>query len=104
MFDKSIIQKIDEMGFDEVLGEFCQHDGKIDFDEVHAISYGFMVSINPTKPRFNLDDIPIDYPQDIKDLLLKEHHYYTMGRTAGDCLKVAIVGALTYYGYAKFFA
>lgn len=100
MFDNSIIKQINKGGFDSVLGEFCKgEDGKPDFDEIHSVAYGFMVSINPRQPRFKLDDIPDDYPQVVKDVLIKEHHYYTAGRTLGDCLKVIIIGILGIYGF-----
>lgn len=100
MFDNSIIKQIDKGGFNSVLGEFCRDEnGNINFNEVHAIGYGFLVSINLRKPKFSINDIPDDYPEEIKKMLFEEHHYYTVGRTVGDCLKVIIGAILAYYGF-----
>lgn len=66
-----------------LVGEFCNSP-----HEWHALWFGVCSgwsSVDPSE-RFDLNQIPDHYPQDVKSVILEEYHYYTFGYTVGRTL------------------
>lgn len=96
--------------------EFCNDP---EGNEWHAMTYGFTAGWMADDPalKFDVNLIPVWYPQAVRDAILGEYHYYNWGWTIGwtadsalerlggflkeHALKVGAGLALIIAGYAK---